>query len=143
MRRALGAQSGGRQVAADELQVEPDAIGCGFKLWSEVARGVEIRGDQQHPARQLAVFGGELRQRAEEVVGEAAWGGENAHLASTREATPQLVFDSPFEDREPVAHRAVQRIAVKSTLRERRARGLIVDVPHHTSRIAVLEERTS
>src|SRR5207245_3093068 len=102
MRRALGAQSGGRQIAEHELQVEPDALGGRLQLRSEVARGVEVRGHHQHPAHQLAVFGGELRKRAEEVVGEATWGGENAYLASTSDPAPQLPFDSPSDTREPV-----------------------------------------
>src|SRR5260370_12225922 len=143
MRRAFGPQLSRRQVAADELEIQPNALGGRLQLRSQVARGVQVRSYQQNSAGQLAIFGRQFRQWAEEVVREAARGREDADFASTREATPQLVLNSPFEDREPVAHSAVQGIAVEGSLRKRLLRWLVVDVPHHTRRVAIAQEGAS
>src|SRR5207245_8387431 len=66
---------------------------------------------------------------------------EDAHLSARRQVTPQLGFDAPLEDREPVADRPMKRVAINRPLDERRPGGLGVDETHDPGRIAVTQER--
>ena len=77
---------------------------------------VQVGGGELHPIHEFGRPRGYRLQGAEEVVGEAARGREDADLPSGPQARLQLGFDLLRQDLQPIIDRPVKRVLQKDVV---------------------------
>src|ERR671921_2143753 len=140
-RRELLPHSAVGNVPAQELEPYPELPGAGGQLAGQGPVRVEVGGDQVDPPHEIGPPGGYGLQRTEEVVGEAARGGEDADLPPGQQTRLQLGLYPAREDVEPVVDGAVERIFQEGTIQRTVALFVpVVDGAHHARRVPLFEE---
>src|SRR5919107_1431664 len=140
-RRELLPHSAVGNVPAQELEPYPELPGAGGQLAGQGPGGVGGGAAREAPPHEIGTPGGYGLQGTEEVVGEAARGGEDADLPPGPQTRFQLGLYAAREDVEPVVDGAMERILQEDAVQRTVAFFVpVVDGAHHARRVPLFEE---